>query len=295
MPTHTPVLLQEVLEGLKIHKGDTVVDATLGGSGYAQAFCRAVGAKGTVIGFDADAGAVANAQEVLKDVACSVEFVVGNFRDMEKLLRERNISHVHAVAFDLGFSSMQLEASGRGFSFQHNEPLLMTFKHTPGPTDLTAAQIVNNWSEESIANVLYGYGGERAARKLASAIVTARKEKPIATTHDLVGVIESVLPRRGKIHPATRTFQALRIAVNDELTALSEGLAGALSVVVSGGRIAVVSFHSLEDRIVKQFFRNLAAEGKGTVINKKVITPSREEQKENPRSRSAKLRIFEKN
>ena len=294
MPKHTPVLLHEVLNGLNIGKGDTVVDATLGDGGYARAFCEAVGEGGIVVGIDRDADAIASAHEKLGNTVCAVQLISGNFRHIAQLLRGQGIRQVNAIAFDIGMSSAQLESSGRGFSFQRSEPLLMTFKSNPGESDLTAAHIINDWSEESIANVLYGYGGERAAKKLAREIVRARKESRIETTTDLVKIIESVMPRRGKIHPATRTFQALRIAVNDELEALTEGLTESLSVLTSRGRIAVVSFHSLEDRIVKHLFRISAEEGKGKVITKKVITPSEEEISRNPRSRSAKLRIFEK-
>lgn len=292
MTGHEPVLLQEVLDGLHIGRGDTVVDATLGAGGYASAFCQAVGREGTVVGIDADGQAVRNAREQFAEVACTTYFIEGNFRNMKALLEQYDIRHVNAASFDLGLSSVQLGNSGRGFSFQKDEPLVMTFKERPNRTDITAAHIVNQWREEAIADVLFGYGGERAARKIARAIVAARKDKKIETTGELMAVIEGIVPRRGKIHPATRTFQALRIATNDELAALSEGLTTALELLISGGRIAVVSFHSLEDKIAKEFFKTAASQGRGMLMNKKVITPTRDEIKSNPRSRSAKLRIF---
>jgi len=301
MQKHQPVLLHEVLTGLSIHKGDTVVDATVGDGGYTKAFCDAVGKDGTVIGIDQDENAINRVQEKLKNAVCTLYLKVDNFRYLGRILKGLGVSRVDAIAFDLGMSSVQLEESGRGFSFQKDEPLTMTFKRDPRETDITASQIVNVWSEESIANVLFGYGGERFSRKIARAIVARRKEKEIKTTSDLVDIIESVLPRRGhrrggvnKIHPATRSFQALRIAVNDELEAITEGLAESFSLLVPNGRIAVVSFHSLEDRIVKHFFRTAALDGKGIVLTKKIIKPSEEESKNNPRSRSAKLRIFQK-
>ena len=292
---HVPVLLHEVRTGLTIQKGDTVVDATLGGGGYARALCEAIGERGTLVGIDADGSAVARASALLEGAPCKKHLIVGNFRDLPSILAGAGVRSLSAAVFDLGMSSVQLAHSGRGFSFQKDEPLVMTFSEHPGEADLTAAQIVNGWREESLANVLFGYGGEGAARKLARAIVEARQAGRIETTGALAGIVESVLPRRGKIHPATRTFQALRIAVNDELGALERGLSGAFSALAPGGRIAVVSFHSLEDRIVKRYFRALADERRGTVVTKRVVRPSSGEQRENPRSRSATLRIFEKN
>jgi 16S rRNA (cytosine1402-N4)-methyltransferase len=206
---------------------------------------------------------------------------------------------------DLGLSSDQFETSGRGFSFQKNEPLLMTFKENLGPEDLTAKQIVNTWDEENIADIIYGYGEERYSRKIAKGIVGARAVKPIETTFDLVEIIKNSTPSRyahGKIHPATRTFQALRITVNDEINALKEGLEKGWERLAPGGRMAVISFHSIEDRIVKHFYKSKewmekadgTSERTANIITKKPITASHQEISENPRSRSAKLRIIEK-
>ena len=204
---------------------------------------------------------------------------------------------VDAIIFDLGLSSDQLEISGRGFSFTKDEPLLMTMKESPNDEDLTAKEIVNTWEERNLADIIYGYGEERFSRRIAKAIVEARKENEIKTTFELVKIIEGSVPgsyKRGKIHFATRTFQALRIAVNDELGALEEGLAGGLKILKNEGRMGVISFHSLEDRIVKRFFREMKDEGKIKIINKKPIIAGKEELILNKRSRSAKLRIIEK-
>jgi len=294
MQKHIPVLLQEVREGLHIEKGDTIVDATLGAGGYTHVFCNDVGSNGTVIGIDQDAGAVELVREEFKDSKCNIHLVVGNFRNVAEIVTRKGITEIDGIAFDIGFSSTQLESSGRGFSFQKNEPLLMTFKENPSESDLTAENIVNTWNEESLANVFFGYGQERQSRKIARTIVNARAEKPIKTTMDLVQIIESAVKRRGKIHPATKVFQSLRIAVNDELEALIEGMTGALTLLKPGGRIAVVSFHSLEDKIVKNIFREQQSKGEGTIITKKVIKPKDTEISQNPRARSAKLRVFEK-
>ena len=209
---------------------------------------------------------------------------------IRKALRE-----IDGIVMDLGMSSNQLERSGRGFSFKRDELLLMTFKHDPDETDLTAREIVNEWDEESLADIIFGYGEEQFSRRIAHAIVVAREEKLIATTKDLVSIVEGVVPkwyRFRRIHPATKTFQALRIAVNDEIESLREGLAKGVRHLRSGGQIAVISFHSIEDRVVKVFFAESAREGLGSVVTKKPITPTREETAVNPRARSAKLRIF---
>ena len=198
---------------------------------------------------------------------------------------------------DLGLSSDQFETSGRGFTFKNDEPLLMTFKKNPDQGDLTAYQIVNTWEEENIADVIYGYGEEKYSRRIAKAIVNYREKKAIEKTSELVEIISNSVPvfyKRGRIHPATRTFQALRIAVNDELNTLKRGLERGFARLASGGRIAVISFHSLEDRIVKNFNKEKEELEQARIITKKPIVPSEDEVRENPRSRSAKLRILEK-
>ncbi|MEK7579545.1 MAG: 16S rRNA (cytosine(1402)-N(4))-methyltransferase RsmH [Patescibacteria group bacterium] len=294
--THVPVLLHEVIDGLGITDGDTVVDATVGGGGYMKAFCEKVGATGHVIGFDEDEAALLRAKEVCAHVSCKTTFVHENFRNMKDALANLGITTVNGIAFDLGVSSFQIEISGRGFSFLRDEPLAMTLAEDPTKRPFTAEDIVNTWEEHVIADVIFGYGEERYARRIAKAIVEIRIKNPIKTTGQLVEIVKNAVPARythGPIHPATRTFQALRIAVNDELGALSEGLLGAYEVLAPGKRMVVVAFHSLEDRIVKNFFRERAGEG-GVLITKKPMTPTFEEQRNNPRSRSAKLRILQK-
>ncbi|GMQ95508.1 MAG: 16S rRNA (cytosine(1402)-N(4))-methyltransferase RsmH [Patescibacteria group bacterium] len=293
---HIPVLLKEVLSGLEIRSGETVLDATLGGGGHSTAICEIIGSGGTLVGLDQDSGALAAAKERLEKGACTVQLAQENFRDLDKALDKFGIGEIDKALFDLGMGTHQLEGSGRGFSFQKDEPLIMTFDPHPTENDLTAREIVNNWDEENIADILYGYGGERFARRIAKGIAKARKEGPIERTSELVEIIKKSVPafyRKGKTHPATKTFQALRITANDEIGSLKEGLGKALRRLKKGGRVAVISFHSIEDRIVKIFFKEEAKSGEYKIITKKPIAPSRGEIAENPRARSAKLRIIE--
>lgn len=294
---HIPVLLHEVIDGLILHEGDVVCDATLGGGGYAEAICQKIGKSGVLIGLDQDHDAVERVAKrlSLKDYECTKHLVEANFRDIASVVRDLDYISLNAVAFDLGLSSYQLEESGRGFSFDRDEPLEMTFVKDVQKADFTAADIVNKWDEKTLADVFYGYGEERYAKRIARMIAERREKEAFERTGDLVDVVEQAIPKRGsRRHPATRVFQALRIVVNDEVKALEEGLQGAYESLASGGRIAVVSFHSIEDRIVKNFFRDLEKEEKGIRITKKPITPTEEEIQNNPRSRSAKLRIFQK-
>jgi len=291
---HKPVLLNETIEGLDLHDGGVVLDGTLGGGGHALEICRRFpGAK--IIALDQDAGAIRQAREKFKD--CRINFHNENFRNLDKVLKKEGLEKVSAVILDLGLSSDQLQNSSRGFSFMKSEPLFMTMKENPRPDDLTAEMMVNEWREQSLADIIYGYGQERYGRKIARGIVEAREKGRIKTTAELVEIIRQSVPppyRRGKIHFATRTFQALRVAVNDELRALSEGLAKGFEALKPSGRMAVISFHSLEDRIVKKFFKQKEKENRAKLINKKPIVAGEEELKENPKSRSAKLRIAEK-
>jgi 16S rRNA (cytosine1402-N4)-methyltransferase len=291
---HRSVLLQETLEALKIVRDDIVVDATLGGAGHAKAIVDQLGKKGMFVGLDADADAIERAQEKLAGSVPHRHLVKGNFKDIGKILGDLGIEHVTKVLFDLGWSSYQLD-SGRGFSFQKDEPLLMTY--AKDPDGLTAATIVNTWGEESIADIIYGWGDERYSRRIAKAIVARREEKPFQSALDLAETIKAAVPapyRFGRIHPATKTFQALRIAVNDELGALKDGIRAAWEKLAPGGRIAVITFHSIEDREVKRLFAGLAKDG-GQLVTKKPIPPSAQEIQENPRARSAKLRVIQKN
>lgn len=288
---HTPVLLQEVLQSLVVTASDTVLDATLGGGGHARELVKALGAQGVFIGVDADSAAVERARTALATAHATVHLVQSNFRDLEAVFESRGVKKIDKALFDLGWSSYQLTA-GRGFSFLADEPLLMTY--SDAPQIVTAERVVNTWAEQSLADVVYGWGEERNARKIAKAIVEAREKAPITTSRQLADIVERVVPRRGKIHPATRTFQALRIAVNDEFGAIKKGLKAAWSHMSPGGRIAVITFHSAEDREVKLITREWEKKGEGKRLTKSPIVPSRDEMHENPRARSAKLRVMEK-
>lgn len=296
---HIPVLLNEVIENLNLKLGDTVFDGTVGGGGYLQRLCEVVGKKGLVVGIDQDEDALVRANKRIKKCSgcnCRLELVNENFRNIDSVLKDLNISEVQGVALDIGLSSFQFEESGRGFSFQKDEPLLMTFSKDPNKAIFTAREIVNSWDEENIADIIYGYGGEKFSRRIAKNIIEARKEKPIETTSELAKIVEDSIPAwlrgRSKIHAATKTFQALRIAVNDEIGALKEGLQKGFEALSKEGRMAVVSFHSSEDRIIKNFMKEKKDSGEGSLVFKKPLTPNDEEIKNNPRSRSAKLRVI---
>lgn len=293
---HIPVLFQESIDALCIKKDGTYVDGTLGGAGHALAIAQHLGPDGTLIGFDLDSHAIRRASDKLTSVTCKVVLVQENFRNIAAVLDEKKIDHVDGIFLDLGFSSFQIEDPSRGLSFQHDGPLAMTLKDHPTSDDITAWDIVNTWDEKTIADLIYAYGDDIASRKIARAIVAARSQKTLETTFDLVDVILSVLPRKAwmRTHPATKTFQALRIAVNDEYGALKQVLADGFEKLAPSGRFAILTFHSGEDRIVKNYFRDQAHAGYATLITKKPITPTDQEIKDNPRSRSAQLRIVEK-
>jgi 16S rRNA (cytosine1402-N4)-methyltransferase len=296
---HKTVLLQETIDGLNLGPKALVIDGTFGGGGHSLGICKRY-PDVKIIALDQDKSVFERAQSKFKD--CNITFVNTNFRNLGNLkdfgaFALGDGDKVDGIIFDLGLSSDQLQNSGRGFSFLVDEPLLMTMKANPSPEDITAQDVVNTWEEESLADIIYGYGEEKQARRIANQIVESRKKKKIETTFDLVKVIEDAVPakfRKGKIHFATKTFQAIRIAVNDELGALSQGLEAGFELLKGGGRMSVISFHSLEDRVVKRFFKAKEVEGKAKLVNKKVILASDDELKKNPRSRSAKLRILEK-
>ncbi len=293
---HKTVLLNEAIEGLNLKNHSIVVDGTFGGGGHSREICERH-KKVKIIAIDQDDNALEEGRKSFKDLGCDISFHNSNFRDVEKVLAKEDVQEVDGIILDLGLSSDQLENSGRGFSFMKDEALLMTMKENPRPEDLTAQDVVNSWSEENLANIIYGYGEEKFSRKIAKGIVDARKKEEIKTTFDLVKIIEAAVPngyKKGRIHFATKTFQALRIAVNDELGALQAGLSSGFDVLKIGGRMSVISFHSLEDRIIKRFFKELEKDGKAKLINKKPIIASQEEIINNRRSRSAKLRILEK-
>ncbi len=293
---HIPVLFQESIRALSIKQSGIYIDGTLGGAGHAAEIASHLGPDGTLIGFDLDSHAIARAQEKLSGASCNIILVRENFRNLARVLDEQGFGHVDGILLDLGFSSFQIEDAARGLSFQHDGPLRMTLSDAPADEILTAWDMVNTWEESTIADILYLYGDERASRKIARAIVDARKQAPIDTTFQLVNVIHSVLPRKPwmKTNPATKTFQALRIATNDEYGAIKQVLESGFEKLGPGGRFAIITFHSGEDRIVKNYFRDRAYEGRAKLLTKKPITPSDGEIDENPRSRSAQLRIIEK-
>jgi 16S rRNA (cytosine1402-N4)-methyltransferase len=302
---HVSVLLQEAIDGLELQDGDIYLDATVGSGGHMEEVWKREGNKVTLAGIDADEMSISIAREKLDLSGAKAKLAVLNFRNIDKAPEVLEIGNPTKILFDLGWSSDQFFGSGpdaavgtgRGFSFQKDEPLIMTFKSNAGDEDTTAYDVVNLWSEESLTTILYGYGEERYGRRIAKAIVERRKEKPIETSKQLAEIVKGAVPifyRFGRIHPATRTFQAIRIAVNDELRVLAEGLRKGFDILKSDGMMAVISFHSLEDRIVKNFFKLKVSDGVGELVNKKIITPSEEEINKNPRSRSAKLRIIQK-
>ena len=295
--THKPVLLQETLELLDPKSGDIVLDCTVGAGGHAMEMTKAVGKEGVLIGLDQDQTALDIAKGKLSETGPKVTLIRGNFRNLDEAIKTAGVGSVDRILFDLGMSSMQIEESGRGFSFLRDEPLLMTLSTDVVEETTTAKDVVNDWSEASLSDIIYGYGGERFAKRIAREIVNERKVRPIETSAQLAEVVERAVPgwyKRRKIHPATKTFQAIRIAVNDELGALEEGLGKAWGVLKEGGRIAVVSFHELEDRIVKNKFKNYVKDFNAKLITKKPVVASREEVLSNPRSRSAKLRVIKK-
>jgi 16S rRNA (cytosine1402-N4)-methyltransferase len=288
MPYHTPVLLQEVMSHLQPHSGGLYLDGTVGGGGHAAELLRRSAPDGRVIGLDWDEEAIAESRERLAEFGARVTLVRANFAELENVLMSIGVTAVQGVLFDLGVSSRQFDEPSRGFSFQREGALDMRMSRDLGAT---ARDIVGNASVEELTRVFTVYGEERRARAIARTIESERRRAAIETTTRLAEVVERVSPRGGKIHPATRVFQALRIAVNNELENLRHGLGAVLRILGTGGRIAVISFHSLEDRIVKQFFRETP---ELRVITKKPIRAGDAELRANPRARSAKLRIAEK-
>ncbi len=294
---HISVLLNESIQGLELKDGDIVFDGTFGGGGHTRAML-ASGKDIKIIATDLDLDAINKGQELVSEYEGRLILENDNFGNISKILASHKLAGVDKILLDLGWSSDQLEYGGRGLSFLKDEPLLMTLKKEAVESDVTAEDIVNHWAEDSIADILFGFGDEKHSRRISKAIIDARKVKPLKTTSELVEVISKAVPpsyRFGKIHPATRTFQALRIAVNRELETLEEVLEEGWKILNKEGRIAVISFHSLEDRIVKQFFRKLAEEEGAQILTKRPIIATKDEISMNPRSRSAKLRIIEKN
>ena len=291
---HTPVLLHEVVAALGVKPGEVFVDCTAGSGQHSVAVAQAVGSAYTHLALDEDADALERTATRLREQGFKARLVQENFRRVDSVLVAEGIAEVDAFLFDLGVSTEELLQSGRGFSFNREEPLLMSFAKEVEEGKPTAREVINRWSEENLATIIEGFGDERRARRIARAIVLARKAKPIKTSKELADIIAAAVSRTGKTHPATRTFQAIRMAVNDELPALAEGLSKAFAALKQGGRVAVISFHSGEDRIVKRFFKEAEKRGEGTA-SKKPAAPSPSEVSANPRARSAKLRVFVKN
>ncbi len=290
--THESVLLAETLDRLVTDKGGLYLDATLGLGGHSESLLKKLSAQGKVLGLDADPEALTEAGHRLAAHSGRFRSVRSNFRSLGAVLEKEGFFPLTGAMFDLGVSSLQLDKPSRGFSFRHEGPLDMRL----GPdSELTAERIVNRWPADQIASLLKEYGEEDEADKIARAIVARRAKKPFVTTTELAECVESVVPRTGH-HPATRTFQALRIAVNQELESLSKGLESVVPYLAEGGRLCVITFHSLEDRIVKNVFASLVSQGSCAVVKgeKSPVVPSDEEIARNPRSRSAKLRVIEK-
>ena len=305
---HVSVLLNECLEGLNIKENGIYVDGTLGGAGHSSEILKRLSKEGRLIGIDQDTDALKAAKERLKDYS-NVTFVHSNFSNIENVLNNLNIDGVDGILMDLGVSSYQLDEGERGFSYMKDAPLDMRMNRE---NDFSAYNVVNEYSEEDLYRIIRDYGEEKFAKRIASFIVENRQEKNIETTLELVEIIKSAIPakaRREGPHPAKRTFQAIRIEVNSELSILNKTIEDGVEKLNKGGRMAIITFHSLEDRIVKNKFRDLAVscrcpkefpvcvcgeKAKVKIISRKAIEPTKEEVEINPRSRSAKLRVIEK-
>lgn len=291
---HTPVLLQEVLAGLDPQSNENFIDATFGAGGHSFALLEKNKPKGKVLGIEIDQGIYQNVSlNILdKDLKKRLVLINDSYCNLEKIINENNFQPIHGILFDFGVCSWHLEQSGKGFSFLKDEPLDMRFDFK---NSLTAEEIVNNWSEKDIEEILKNYSQERYAQRISLAIIRERKYKRITSTFDLINILKKTLLRNyenRRIHFATRTFQALRIAVNDELNNIENTLKEAINLVSVNGKIAAISFHSLEDRIIKNIFRDATRSQTVKFYNKKPIIPSKDEIIKNPRSRSAKLRII---
>ncbi len=306
---HKPVMLNEVIDSLKIRPEGTYVDGTLGGAGHSSQIARRLSGEGRLFGFDQDAAAIEAATRRLEPYKDRVSIIRSNYSEMRERLSELGVRSADGILLDLGVSSYQLDDAQRGFSYRADAPLDMRMDQRQ---KLSAREVVNGYSIGELTRVIREYGEERFARNIAKHITAEREKKPIETTGELISIIKAAIPakaREGGGHPAKRTFQAIRIEVNRELDVLSDSLDGMIDLLADGGRICVITFHSLEDRIVKEAFRRnenpctcppefpvcvCGKKSKGHVITRKPIIPSEEETEENPRSKSAKLRVFER-
>lgn len=307
--SHTSVLLNETIENLKIKPDGIYVDGTLGGAGHSSHICERLSATGRLIGIDQDEAAIAAAGKRLEPFQNQVTIIRSNYCDMVPRLAEIGVTGVDGILLDLGVSSYQLDNAERGFTYREDVPLDMRMDQRNA---LSAYEVVNDYSEENLSRILHEYGEERFARKIAHNIYVSRQQAPIRTTGELIEIIKRSIPAKIRAtggHPAKRTFQAIRIEVNQELTVLSESLDGMIDLLNDGGRLCVITFHSLEDRIVKNIFRKnehpctcppefpvcvCGKKSKGTVVTRKPILPGEKEMETNPRSKSAKLRVFER-
>ncbi len=294
---HVPVLVDEIVSWLRPTTHGCYVDCTIGPGGTSARILQACGPDGRLIAIDQDPDALELARETLKPYIQNVLLHCGNFRDLRSILDSAGVGQVDGILFDLGISSVQLADADRGFSFQQDGPLDMRMNPS---LSMTAGELVNTLPETELANVIFEFGEERLSRRIARGIVRQRTSSPLRTTSELASVIQQSVPpayRYGRLHPATRTFQALRIAVNNELAVITPALHDAADRLVPGGRMCVISFHSLEDRLVKYTFRDLSQQSDQpvAVLTKKPCVASVEERKQNPRARSAKLRVLEKN
>jgi 16S rRNA (cytosine1402-N4)-methyltransferase len=305
---HKPVLMDEVIEALNPKANQNFIDGTLGGGGHAEEILKRTGPKGKVLGLDWDNEAVLRTKERLSDYGERLIPVNSSYINLKEVIQEEKFHEFSGILLDLGLSSDQLQISGRGFSFQKNEPLDMRFD--AGRNELTAEIILNTWTEDKIEEIIREYGEDSWSRKIAKTIVERRQESPIKTTLDLVGLLIGALPKKkSKTHPATKTFQALRIAVNNELNNVRLALKDMINMLEPGSRLAVITFHSLEDRIVKQYFKQESIDchcppeipvcrcehkAQAKLITKKAVKPTDKEITENFRCRSAKLRVVEK-
>jgi 16S rRNA (cytosine1402-N4)-methyltransferase len=292
VPAHEPVLMPETIDMLAPARGGVFVDCTVGLGGHSRALLEAGATR--LIGLDRDGSALAIAAETLRPYADRVELVHADYRELGRVLDERGVAGVSGALADLGVSSMQLDDERRGFSFRRDEPLDMRMDQSQGPS---AAELLHTVDERELADVIFQFGEERHSRRVARAIIAARGESPIETTGRLAAVVRRAVPHHGyqRIDPATRTFQALRIWVNRELDGLDAFLGDATRRLLAGARLAVITFHSLEDRIVKHTFRALEKTGEGLrILTKRPVTPAGDEVARNPRARSAKLRAIER-
>ncbi|MEK7657793.1 MAG: 16S rRNA (cytosine(1402)-N(4))-methyltransferase RsmH [Patescibacteria group bacterium] len=293
---HKPVLLKEVIEILNPKPGEFFIDGTVGGGGHSLEILKKIGKGGIFLGMDWDEKIIEQTKSKL-DAVCQMSdvkcyFVHGNYADLPEILKENNLPKADGLILDLGMSSIQLERSGRGFSFLKDEPLDMRYDIAES---LTAAEVINSFRENDLNDIFWKYGEERYSRRIAKKIVEERKEKRILTTFDLTEIIKRAVPKnyeRGRIYPSTRVFQALRIYVNCELENLEKLLKNMSEILKHGGRVAIISFHSLEDRLVKNYFRETAKKGKAEILTKKPIEAIMEEIQQNPRARSAKMRAI---